>query len=71
MRQNTQIDFISVSARAKKGERKFDCFGWAEIDPLPVKELERFFRPFCEAWAEYQARGLRRYRPRRSPDLFR
>lgn len=66
----SELDFVSVALPLNGSVRRFERYGWVRIKPLNDGELQRFWKPFCDAWFEYQSRGLRQIRRRRDPGLF-
>jgi hypothetical protein len=65
-----ELDFISIALPMNASVRRFECFNWARAKPLPDNELDRFWKPFCDAWLEYVSREPREKRGRRDRGLF-
>lgn len=65
-----ELEFVSVALAANGSVRRFKRYGWDRIRPLSDIELQRFWKPFCDAWSDYKRRGPRQIRRRRDPGLF-
>lgn len=68
---NHPLEFILVSTPERSSNRLFRCLDWAAINAINDRELERFLQQLCDAWADYQCRGPRLFKRKRTPDLFR
>jgi hypothetical protein len=68
--RSCEVDFISVPFPEFSPRRRFERYSWTKLKPHSAEELERSWRQFLSAWMEYQRKGPREIRRRRTTSLF-
>jgi len=68
--QFCEIDFISVPFPEFASRRRFERHTWAKLKPHDEAAMVRFWNRLLEAWTDYQRRGPREIKRKRTAGLF-